>query len=178
MTTTAKTPHLQVTFQSTLRSDPFKKGFEQRLESAAKGLSWFLKSSKQNGFSDKYSIKPFYSFNVTLCGDHKMRALNNQFRYKDKTTDVLTLALYEDLRSGEEFIFQEVELGDIFISSPVMEKQAKEFKVSVENEFFHLMVHGFLHLLGFDHEISQAEEKLMESYESLIIKKIHSNLKK
>lgn len=176
--TMTKTPHLQVTYQSTLRSDPFNKGFKKRLEEAAKALNWFLTQGKHNGFSHHYPTRPFYSFNVTLCGDKRMRGLNHQFRQKDKTTDVLTLALYEDLRSGQEFLFHEVELGDIFISSPVMKKQAKEFNVSVENEFFHLLVHGFLHLLGFDHEISLEEEKLMEDLEKKIIKKIHSNLKK
>lgn len=156
---------------------PFTKGFEKRFKEIVPSLESFLFKDKLNGFSAKYNVKPNYSFNVTLCGDKKMRTLNHQFRAKDKTTDVLTLALYEDVRSGEEFLFEEVELGDIFISAPVMKKQAKEYNVSVENEFYHLMIHGFLHLLGFDHEISQDEEILMEGFEKNLIEAIHKKVK-
>ena len=73
-------------------------------------------------------------------------------------------------------LFEEVELGDIFISAPVMIEQAKEFKVTIEQEFFHLMVHGFLHLLGFDHEISREEEVLMEGLEKHLVDNIYENL--
>lgn len=177
MMITATSRNLQVTFQTTLKEVPFLRGFKKRFEAVIPCLEDFLLKDRLNGFSKAYKVKPLYSFNITLCGDKKMKTLNHQFRQKDKTTDVLTLALYEDIRSGEEFLFEEVELGDIFISSPVMEKQAKEFKVSNENEFYHLFVHGFLHLLGFDHEISKNEEVLMEEHEQKLIKLIHKKVK-
>ena len=177
MTINVTSKYLQVSFQSSLRDLPFSRGFSKRFEEVARCLENYLLKDKLNGFSSSYKAKPFYSFNVSLCGDKKMRTLNHQFRNKDKTTDVLTLALYEDIRAGEEFLFEEVELGDIFVSAPVMKKQAKEYNVTVENEFFHLMVHGFLHLLGFDHEISQEEEALMESHEKKIIEAIHKKIK-
>lgn len=105
-----------------------------------------------------------------------MKRLNSVFRQKDKTTDVLTLALYENIRGGEEFLLNELELGDILISGPVMKKQAKEYNVTVEQEFFHLLIHGFLHLLGFDHEISQKEEELMQKLEKKLIDKIYKEI--
>lgn len=162
--------------ESLFISNMFGDGFAMRLEKVAQELSLFLLDNKRNGFIGHYSLSPIFSFNVTLCGDLKMKELNSEYRQKNKTTDVLSLALYEDIRSGDEMLFEEVELGDIFISVPVMEKQASEFKVTVEQELFHLMVHGFLHLLGFDHEISEEEEKLMQGLEKQLIDKIYQEI--
>lgn len=167
---------LAVSFSSTIKNLPFGASFEKNLKITVEVLEAFLKDSKANGFSQSYETRSNYSFNVCLCGDQKMKGLNANFRNKDKTTDVLTLALYEDIRAGGEFLFQEVELGDLFISSPVMIKQAKEFNITPEQEFFHLMIHGFLHLLGFDHEISLDEEKLMEKLEKKLIDKIYKKI--
>lgn len=177
MTINITSKYLQVSFQSSLKELPFSKGFSKRFDEVVRCLENYLRKDRLNGFSASYNVKPFYSFNVSLCGDKKMRTLNHQFRHKDKTTDVLTLALYEDIRAGQEFLFEEVELGDIFISAPVMKRQANEYNVTVENEFFHLMIHGFLHLLGFDHEISPEEEILMEAHEKKLIESIHKKIK-
>lgn len=170
------TSHLIVSFQSTLKDSPFPKGFKGRFQKVVESLEWFLDKPQVNKFSKHYPSRPHYSLNVTLCGDQKMRNLNHQFRNKDKTTDVLTLALYDNIRGGEEMLFEEVVLGDIFVSAPVMKKQAKEYKVTVENEFYHLLIHGFLHLLGFDHEISPSEQDLMEAHEKRLIKKVHEQV--
>jgi probable rRNA maturation factor len=167
-----------ISFESELSKTPFDGGFPERFKGAASSFSEFLKDDNSNKFTALYKISPFFSFNVTLCDDKRMQELNRDYRGKDKTTDVLTLALYDDIRSGEEMLFEEVELGDIFISAPVMTEQAKEFKVTIEQEFFHLMVHGFLHLLGFDHEISEQEEVLMEKMEKRLVDDIYANIYK
>jgi probable rRNA maturation factor len=170
------TKNLVISYDKSLRESPFRNGFNKRFQKVAVLIDHFLMEKRQNLFSHQYSIKPFYSFNVTLCGDTKMKRLNSMFRQKEKTTDVLTLALYENIRGGEEFLLNELELGDILISGPVMKKQAKEYNVTVEQEFFHLLIHGFLHLLGFDHEISQKEEELMQKLEKKIIDKIYKEI--
>ena len=176
MTESVEHENLMISFESEVSNTPFDGGFSERFKKSASSFSEFLKDDNSNKFTSLYKLSPFFSFNVTLCDDERMQELNREYRSKDKTTDVLTLALYEDIRSGEEMLFEEVELGDIFISAPVMIEQAKEFKVTIEQEFFHLMVHGFLHLLGFDHEISREEEVLMEGLEKHLVDNIYENL--
>lgn len=118
------------------------------------------------------NIKKFET-NLTICGNYKIKSLNKNFRNKDKITDVLSFPLQDDVRNNlVDVFFPTVELGDIYISKEVCAKQAREFKLSFEEEFVHLLVHGILHLLGFDHEINEDEEKLMQSLESEILKKV------
>ena len=155
---------------------PFEEGFDKRFSQALGVFQKFLLTGHKDfkGLGDK-DIESLF-VHISLCDDEKMRDLNRTHRNKDKTTDVLSFPLYEDIRSGEEMIFQELEFGDIIISVPVMAKQAKEFKVSVEGEFFHLLTHGLLHLCGYDHEISEEEEKLMEAHEQYLIKVIYESI--
>lgn len=115
-------------------------------------------------------------FHVTLIGDCKMKTLNREYRGKNKTTDVLSFPIFENLRCAKDLPIGALELGDVFISLPVLKKQAQDFQVSEENEFIHLFVHGFLHLLGFDHEISEKEEKLMEGHEKELIQIIQQKV--
>ncbi len=168
-------PQLGLFFNSTINQLPFEQGFENRLKKAVKVFEYFL-SNKKGEIGKLYTQKVPFSLSVTLCDDEKMQELNRDYRGKDKTTDVLSFPLFEDLRSGGEFLFGLAELGDIFISVSVMKKQAEEFNVTIEQEFLHLLTHGFLHLCGFDHEISSEEEKLMESLEKKLIEKIYNKL--
>ncbi len=117
--------------------------------------------------------------NLTLCSKQKIKALNAEYRNKNKVTDVLSFPLFEELRPdklGEIVSMPVIELGDIFICKDVAISQAKEFKISFEMEVYHQLVHGFLHLLGFDHEISIQEEKIMEKYENQLVKSIYKKL--
>lgn len=118
------------------------------------------------------------SVSLTLCGKSKIRKLNLEYRKKDKVTDVLSFGLYENLRFEKKLRpksvnLQSIELGDVFICREVALLQSKEFQISYEGELVHLFVHGLLHLLGYDHEISQKELKLMESWETQILDKIY-----
>lgn len=79
-----------------------------------------------------------------------MKTINFQFRKKNKPTDVLSFSS-EDPDS----------LGELLFCLPVLKKQAKQQKHSLDHELLYMMIHGLLHLLGYDHELSQAEEKLM-----------------
>tara|TARA_R110002072_G_scaffold534_5_gene3819 strand:+ start:75114 stop:75656 length:543 start_codon:yes stop_codon:yes gene_type:complete len=163
-------------------------------------LSWSYESNlnlskinidKLNNYLDKL-VDSFYEFvidkeifdelteiefSTKICSNDAIQNLNRDFRSKDKATDVLSFALYEDIRSGEEDVFGVAELGDIFISLDKAIAQGTEFKITTEEEVIHLLTHGFLHLLGFDHEISQEEEDLMFSYEEEILKSLSINLK-
>lgn len=101
-------------------------------------------------------------FACHLCGDKKMKVLNRNFRQKDKTTDVLSFPLYEDLRK-ERPLLPHIFLGDIFLNIRQVARQSKIYRVTFEEEFLRMFFHGFLHLVGYDHELSPEEERLMES---------------
>ena len=89
--------------------------------------------------------------------------------------------MHEDLRSNSDSISGLAEtmlfLGDIIISVEKAVEQANEHNIAVEDEIVHLFVHGVLHLLGFDHEISPEEEELMQSLESSIIGECSKRIK-
>ncbi len=80
----------------------------------------------------------------------EMKKINKQFRGKNKPTDVLSFASMET-----------DSLGELLFCLDVLKKQAKEQGHPLENEFLYMLIHGVLHLLGYDHELSKAEEKLM-----------------
>ncbi len=107
---------------------------------------------------------------LTLCGKKRIRSLNRMYRKKDKITDVLSFPVYDSFL--EKKLSGYIGLGDIFICLDVAKTQAKEFKISVREELIHLFVHGFLHLLGYDHEISKKEEKKMFALESKLISQL------
>jgi probable rRNA maturation factor len=109
---------------------------------------------------------------ITLCGDSRMRKINKAHRGKDKTTDVLSFPAQENLHESKSLDWSQpgvLPLGDLIISLPVARKQAQRFKVSLETEVVHLFFHGFLHLLGHDHERSESEEKLMQKLEAKLL---------
>ena len=89
------------------------------------------------------------SISVLFTNDTEMIELNKKYRGKDKSTDVLSFSM----REGESFPSNEKEnLGDIVISLDYVARQAEEFEVSLEDEIKRLLVHGCLHLLGYEHE--------------------------
>lgn len=92
------------------------------------------------------------SFTVAFISDKKMRELNKQFRGKDKTTDVLSFPFQPD-----EFETDANNLGDIVISAEQAEKQSAENDLDFETEVKQLILHGVLHLCGYDHETDTGE---------------------
>ncbi|WP_158649710.1 rRNA maturation RNase YbeY [Bacteriovorax stolpii] len=117
---------------------------------------------------------------MTLCGKTKIRTLNREYRQKDYVTDVLSFPVYENLRPDKkprEKNLSQMDLGDLVICREKALSQAREFEITYEQEVVHLAVHGFLHLLGFDHEISDKEEKIMEAHESALVGQIYKKLK-
>lgn len=112
---------------------------------------------------------------LTFCGERKIKTLNREYRGKDKVTDVLSFPLYESLRpeSCDSIFSPHIELGDVVICLPVARRQAVEFEVTLVEEIIHQLVHGFLHLVGFDHERGGKEELLMNTYEESLVAKIY-----
>lgn len=100
--------------------------------------------------------------------------MNKEWRGKDKATDVLSFPLVgeAELRAlGKMKPVPEWELGDVVISLDTAERQAAEHGVTLPQELDLLLVHGLLHLLGFDHEISPEEERRMRRWEKKLLGK-------
>lgn len=98
---------------------------------------------------------------VSLVADAQIHALNRDYRGKDRPTDVLAFAMREGRRvPGDDAV-----LGDVVISVDTAARQARERGVSTAHEVRTLLIHGVLHLLGYDHERSAAEARRMRSME-------------
>lgn len=133
----------------------------------------------KNGLGLKSLNTEEIEMSLTLCGASKIRSLNREHRGIDKKTDVLSFPAHEDLRTGADGpVFGVLSLGDIIICKEVAVAQAKDFKIEREDETVHLLVHGFLHVLGYDHEVSEVEESIMQDLESKLLKKISNKLKR
>jgi len=89
---------------------------------------------------------------IAFVSDRKMRELNNEFRGKNSTTDVLSFPFEAD-----EFDIEQAFLGDIVISLEQAQQQAAENDLDLETEIKQLILHGILHLCGYDHETDKGE---------------------
>lgn len=88
---------------------------------------------------------------VLLANDRKIRTLNKQYRGQDRATDVLSFSQNEE---EEENKLNSHLMGDVVISTVTAKRQAAEHGLTLEEEIVLLLIHGILHLLGFDHEQS------------------------
>ncbi|KAJ9701879.1 hypothetical protein PVL29_003902 [Vitis rotundifolia] len=104
---------------------------------------------------------------VLLCNDEFIRKLNKEWRDEDHATDVLSMSQHIP-----ELKLPILMLGDIVISVETAARQAEERGHTLIDEIRILMVHGLLHLLGFDHEISDEAEVEMEKEEELLLKSL------
>jgi probable rRNA maturation factor len=98
---------------------------------------------------------------VTLVDDAEIHRLNRDYRGKDRPTDVLAFAMREGVRAPDD----DRVLGDVVISLPTAAQQAHGRGVSTAKEVRTLLIHGVLHLLGYDHERSAAEALRMKRME-------------
>ena len=96
--------------------------------------------------------------------------LNLEYREKDKPTNVLSFP--SDIPEEMLSLLDAEPLGDLVICIPVVLQEATEQQKTPTDHFTHLLVHGILHLLGYDHEISEAEAEEMEALEIEILKKL------
>lgn len=123
-------------------------------------------------YAMKYEGLEDLEFNVILVDNGRIKELNKKYRNIDKETDVISFA-FEDYKC---VIYDKIRvLGDIYISLDKAKEQANEYGHSLLRELSFLMIHGFLHLLGYNH-INDEDEKIMfekqkEILESYGIKK-------
>jgi len=108
--------------------------------------------------------KADFDVSINFVSGAKIKLLNNKFRQKNKITDVLSFATLEGQKIGVS-----KELGDIFICLPQIKRQAKENKIDFEEELVRMIVHGILHLAGYDHVKKNDEKKMFGLQEKLVV---------
>ena len=100
---------------------------------------------------------------LVIAGDETVHELNRSYRSVDSTTDVIAFALSERGEKDEVFIAPPddiIHLGEIIVSYPQAKRQAEEQRHPLERELALLVSHGVLHLLGYDHELPEQEQKM------------------
>lgn len=117
-------------------------------------------------FTLKKLNKENFDISINFVSGSEIRFLNNKYRKKNKITDVLSFAALEGEKVGES-----KELGDIFICLSQIKRQAKEYKVDFKEELIRMLVHGILHLIGYDH-ISKRDEQVMFKLQEKMVKSV------
>ena len=112
---------------------------------------------------------------VTLTTPKTIQEINKQYRNIDRATDVLSFPMFEkdelDKKIQENDFENEDILGDIVVSVEKVNEQAIEYGHSFERELSYMVVHGFYHLMGYDH-IEETDKKIMREKEENILRKL------
>ena len=109
---------------------------------------------------------------ITLTTPEHIHEINKQYRNVDKETDVLSFPMFEKEEldkkiENKTFLYEDI-LGDIIISIDRVKEQAEEYGHSFERELSYMLVHGFYHLMGYDH-IKEEDKKIMRPKEEKIL---------
>lgn len=100
---------------------------------------------------------------ISFMTADEIKALNRDYRGKDSATDVLSFPVNDKFATGPDR-----PLGDIVICMDVAKRQAEEYSHSLDRELAFLVVHGMLHLLGFDHETQEDEANMCEAQDKIL----------
>jgi probable rRNA maturation factor len=126
----------------------------------------------ESAYPELAELERSVEISVTLTGDDQVRGLNAKWRGKDKPTNVLSFPMADERDlSRANVAVSELLLGDIVLARGVCETEAAEKGVSVEQHATHLMVHGTLHLLGYDHH-DDRDASDMEAREVRALKRL------
>ncbi|WP_125604452.1 rRNA maturation RNase YbeY [Lapidilactobacillus bayanensis] len=116
--------------------------------------------------ANKLDLPADAEMSISLITDDKIREINREYRDKDRVTDVISFAIEDDESDLPDFEELAAELniprniGDLFIAPEHVKEQAVEYDHTFDREFGYTIVHGFLHLNGYDH-IEPEDEKVM-----------------
>ena len=117
---------------------------------------------EEAGFKKEYFDNKELS--ISCVSEEESKTLNKKYRGKNKSTNVLSFSLEKNLTTQSL-------IGDIILCIEIIKKEAKEYSKDFENRLKHMIIHGFLHLLNFNHE-EKHERIKMEDLEITIMKKI------
>ena len=112
---------------------------------------------------------------ITFTTPEEIRKINKKYRKIDSATDVLSFPMFEKAELDEkiknkDFLYEDV-LGDVIISIDKVREQAEEYGHSFERELSYMLVHGFYHLMGYDH-IEEEDKKIMRPKEEKILNEL------
>ncbi|PEY44369.1 rRNA maturation RNase YbeY [Bacillus cereus] len=116
------------------------------------------------------SVEDGAELSVTFVDNERIQEINRDYRDKDQPTDVISFAM-EDMGEGEmEIVGVEMPrmLGDLIISIPRAKEQAGEYGHSFDRELGFLALHGFLHLLGYDHMTDEDEKEMFGKQKEIL----------
>ncbi len=112
-----------------------------------------------------------HEISILITDDAQVRELNRTYRGKDKATNVLSFPMQE----GEFSDITPGLLGDVVISLETARSEAVQADISLEERMSQLLIHGILHLLGFDHERGEAQARQMEEKSLALLRLIEQN---
>jgi probable rRNA maturation factor len=120
--------------------------------------------------ADYEKLEGEIELSITFVEEKRIQEINKEYREKDAPTDVISFALNDEVDGEVELVMEGMPnaLGDIIISVDHISRQAEEYGHSFDRELGFLAVHGFLHLLGYDH-MSEEDEKAMFSRQEEIL---------
>lgn len=121
-----------------------KKKAIAKIKTICKSVCHFLKIKKQ------------LVFDINLTNELEIRNINKKYRHINKVTDVITFA-FNDNKEVSTFL-----LGEIYVCYPFCLKQASQAKTSFDYEFYFVIVHGILHMFGFEHKTKQTLSKMLK----------------
>ena len=112
---------------------------------------------------------------ITFTTPEEIRKINKKYRKIDRATDVLSFPMFEKAELDEkiknkDFLYEDI-LGDVIISIDKVKEQAEEYGHSFERELSYMLVHGFYHLMGYDH-IEEEDKKIMRPKEEKILNEL------
>lgn len=157
---------MKLFFENTTRRDVNIGLLKRYIERAARAFAVRLRSYCPKGAAADLAL------NVYFVGDSEIRRINREHRGKDTATDVISFSYVEQKNfvpfiKGEPYI-----AGEIFLSLPTIMRQAKEKGVDYDIELVYMLIHGFLHVFGYDHNTDK-EELEMERAALRILGKKH-----
>lgn len=112
-----------------------------------------------------------YEISLSLVDNDEIKELNNRYRQINSPTDVLSFPLIDFKEDSLQMVTDdgEVPLGDIIISTQKAKEQAEEYGHSFERELSFLVVHGMLHLLGYDHKEHDYEKQMFDKQDKILL---------
>ncbi|MBP1968701.1 putative rRNA maturation factor [Virgibacillus natechei] len=120
--------------------------------------------------ANKEGISAEAEISINFVDNNEIQELNRNYRQQDTPTDVISFALQETVEGELEIIGENIPLvlGDVVISVDKANEQAMEYNHSMERELGFLTVHGFLHLLGYDHQDEEEEMSMFQKQEEIL----------
>lgn len=129
-----------------------------------------IKEITEQCFKEEKLDKTDLYLSITLSNEEYIHKINKETRNVDKPTDVLSFPMFEKNEIPKTKTGIPDVLGDIIICIPIVKKQAIQYEHSFKRELAYMLVHGFYHLIGYDHIEEKDQQKMREKEENILSK--------